>query len=363
MASANPTPKRLIRRRRPLLAVTGSLLALGSCLATSIMPASATTLGESAKKPVSVALLTTGDVTDHGYYESLVDTVDQFHAKYGWKVKISSQVNASTAAQAVKDACAQHPSIIALGDGGMSGGLAALGKAPCTGIPVYFNGGSAAAPQTPYFTQETDPVDPELYTAGVAAGLLLKSEGKTVAGFVTGPELSFTQAASSALLTGMRSVNPKDTILTAYTGSMDLSGPAAVAARGQIAKGIGIMYPYLGAATFAVAQAANAAHVPVMSPGTNQCGLSSPKFAISVLFSPGYYLSEALNKFRTGTLKMGKTFTYKISAKSVQPTSFQPSVLFCSGYSKLQGKVNKVMRGIGSGKINATALVEAASKK
>jgi hypothetical protein len=79
-------------------------------------------------------------------------------------------------------------------------------------------------------------------------------------------------------------------------------------------QGIGVVYPYLGGATFAVAQQANQANIPVLTPGTDNCSLTDPKFAVSVIFDPGAYFNAALIPFKDGKLKVGTALTFHMGS-------------------------------------------------
>src|SRR2546423_1483643 len=80
------------------------------------------------------------------------------------------------------------------------------------------------------FAQAEDFVNESLYAAGYAAGLVLKQNGGTKAGYITGPELDFSKAAAKAYEVGIRSIVPNAQVVTTYTGDFDDSAKAKEAA-------------------------------------------------------------------------------------------------------------------------------------
>jgi len=89
-----------------------------------------------------------------------------------------------------------------------------------------------------------------------------------------------------------------------------------------------------------------------MSPGSYYCSLKKPKFAISVIFDPGYYLAPALAKFEAGTMRVGVTQNFFMGRGVV------PTVQYCGGGPN-QVKLTKLIHRIGSGALNVTPLVNA----
>src|SRR5258706_13322825 len=94
--------------------------------------------------------------------------------------------------------------------------------------------------------------------------------------------------------------------------------------RAQISQGVKTVSPSIGGGTDAAASLANTAGVMQLTPGTDRCSSTGPKFDISVLFSPGDYFAAALQDFAAGKLRMGVARVWKMG---VDP---YPSVKICN---------------------------------
>ena len=136
-------------------------------------------------------------------------------------------------------------------------------------------------------------------------------------------------------------------MVSSFTGDFNASAPAVTAAQAMVAKGVQVIYPYLGGATDAVANVANTAHIATITPGFNGCGNASPSFAISGLFSPGLYLSVGLAKFAAGTMRtgvierryVGRIYPYP-TAKICKPTGNEATLLKALIQKVASGKVD-----------------------
>jgi basic membrane protein A len=303
---------------------------------------------------VVIGVMSPGDTHDSGYYQSFVDEADQVAKDNGWEVRTIDRLNPADAVNQARNLCRQRVDLIAIGASELKDALTAAPEPQCKGVNWYVNGGGGVR-QTPYFTQSQDTVNQSLYAAGYAAGLLLKDSGGTRAGYVTGPELDFSKQAAKAFKVGIRAVVPGADLVTTYTGDFDDSAKAKEAFAAQKAQGIKVVYPYLGGATDAVTQEANAAGIPALTPGTDRCADTTVKYAVSVIFSPGAYFAAALADFKKGTLKMGTARVWKMGVDPV------PTVRICAPKGDQQAKLDQVMKDMGSGKLDVDAAVNGAA--
>src|SRR3546814_12856513 len=83
----------------------------------------------------------------------------------------------------------------------------------------------------------------------------MEALGTTKAGYVTGPELDFSTTTFDAWTAGIKETLPDAETVATYTGDFDDSSLGQEAARTHLAQGVGILYPYLGGAHDAVAEA------------------------------------------------------------------------------------------------------------
>ncbi len=298
---------------------------------------------------VVIAVVSPGDTHDHGYYESFVDEADKFAQDNGWTVKTVDKVPDSQAAEAARNACRQNPDMVAIAASELKDAIPVAQEDVCKGTVWYVAGGQGVE-QTNYFVQTNDIESQSAYASGVAAGLLMKAANKTKAGFITGPQASFTSDFYKAWLVGIKSQVPSATGVATYTGDFNDSGKAVEAYNAMKAQGIGIVYPYLGGATFAVAGAAAKDNIPVLTPGTDNCAVTDPPFAISVIFSPGDYFAGALGPFKDGKLEVGNALTFHMGADPV------PTVKICKPTGDQATVLSQVISDIGDGTINTGTL-------
>jgi basic membrane protein A len=293
---------------------------------------------------VVLGVISPGDTHDHGYYESFVDEADSFAKQQGWQVITVDKVPDSQAAQAARNMCQQHPDMVAIAASELKDAIPVASEAVCKDTVWYVAGGQGVT-QTPYFVQTNDIESQDGYASGVAAGLLMKANGTTKVGFITGPQASFTTDFVKAWEAGIKSQVPNEQTVSTYTGDFNDSAKAVEAFQAMKSQGIGIVYPYLGGATFAVAAQANQANIPVLTPGTDNCSVPSPKFAISVIFSPGDYFAAALTPFKNGTLRVGTALTFHMGVDPV------PTVKICNPTGDQASVLSQTIHDIGTGKI------------
>ncbi|HWG75064.1 MAG TPA: BMP family ABC transporter substrate-binding protein [Acidimicrobiales bacterium] len=304
---------------------------------------------------VVVGLLTAGDIHDHGYYQSEVDTMNTFKSKYGWKTIVVANVNPAAAAEQADNMCRQPGmDLVLIGQSELAAAAPAASSSVCKGIPFWAYASAGTMKASPYYYLAEDFEDPQLYVTGVAMGLWLEDHHQTTAGFVAGPALSFTERPARGLLAGMRSIVPNAQLLTTFTGDFNASGPAITAAQAMVAKGVKLLFPYLGGALFPVADYANSKGVTLISDGGEFCSLSSPKFAINAVYNPGYYLQYALQDFAQGKMRVGTTKQFNFGLTPV------PTVQFCNPTGAESNQtLNALMSQIGSGQLNPTPKINA----
>ena len=298
---------------------------------------------------VTIAILSPGDTNDKGYYESFVDSAKAFAQQQGWTVTTVDKVPDSQAAQAARNACQLKPDMVAIAASELKDAIPVAQEDVCKDT-VWYVAGGAGVNQTPYFVQTNDILSQSSYVSGVAAGLLMKANGSTKAGFLTGPQASFTTNFAKGWEAGIKSQVPNAEVVTTYTGDFNDSAKAVAAFQAMKSQGIGVVYPYLGGATFAVAQQANQANIPVLTPGTDNCAVPSPKFAVSVIFDPGQYFAAALTPFKNGKLRVGTALTFHMGVDPV------PTVKMCQPTGDQAAIIDQTIKDIGTGKIRTDQL-------
>lgn len=336
-------------------ATTAAASAAASDAATAAATGSAAATGQpdvNGDGTVTIGIMSPGDTKDKGYYQSFVDKANAFADQQGWKVITVDKINPSDSVNQALNLCKQNVDMVAVAASELKDALQATTDPACAGVQWYVNGGGGVE-QTPYFTQSTDEVNPTLFATGYAAGLAMKEKGATKAGFITGPELDFSKQAAAAFTAGIQSVIPEATVAVTYTGDFNDSAKAKEAAQAQIDQGVGLIYPYLGGATDAVAQLANETGVLTVTPGTDRCDDTTTPFSISSIFDPGVYFAAALEDYAKGNLPMGQARIWKLGVDSV------PTVKMCGDLASLQGQLDTEIKSIGDGTIDVDALIGA----
>jgi basic membrane protein A len=302
---------------------------------------------------VNIGVLSPGDTNDNGYYESFVSTAREFADENGWELIILDMVNPSDAAEQARNLCRQEVDMVAIAAGELADALPVAEEDVCAGAAWYVAGG-AGVEQTPYFFQTNEVPGPTQFVTGYATGLVMEAVGIESAGFVTGPELDFSRLAFRAWTAGIHQTLPDAETVSTYTGDFDDSALGQEAANAQLAQGVGLLYPYLGGATDAVAEAGAERDVLSVTPGTDRCG--EDQFAVSSIFSPGDYFAAVLEDFEAGEVELGTTRLFEIGVDPVPTVEVCPSV---DGHEQLQEQVDAMIADIASGEVDVDALIEA----
>ncbi|MFF6879176.1 BMP family ABC transporter substrate-binding protein [Streptomyces sp. NPDC012474] len=349
------------RRTAVGLALAGAL-ALSGCAgnaATAPKAAESGGSGPALREPdvngdgkVVIGVLSPGDINDHGYYQSFVDSADDFAKQKGWTIVKRGSVSTTDALSAARALCQQHVDLVALGATELKSAVPASEEPVCAKTAWYMPAAAGVVTQTPRILLSTDDPNQSLLAAGYAAGLKMKAAGYTKAGFVTGNKASFSVLAAKAFQAGIREVVPRATVTSTYTGDFNDSAKAKEAMQAQISQGTKVIYPYLGGATDAAARLANANGVVTLTPGTDRCDSTNPKFDIAVIFNPGDYFRAALEEFAKNNLKMGTTRVWQLG---VDP---YPTVKFCDPEGDKAKKLAEFMKKIGNKEIDPMAEVK-----
>lgn len=300
---------------------------------------------------VKIGVLSPGDTNDNGYYESFVVTGRQFAEDNGWELTILDKVNPADAAEQARNLCRQGVDMVAIAAGELADAIPVAEEEVCA-QSVWYVAGGAGVEQTPYFFQTSEEPGPTQFATGYATGLVMDTIGTTKAGYITGPELDFSTVTFNAWTAGMQQINPDFETVATYTGDFNDSALAQEAATNQLAQGVGILYPYLGGATDAVAAAGFEEGVLSVTPGTDRC--AEPQFAVSSVFSPGDYFAAALDDFLAGKVELGTT---RIFVLGVDPV---PTVKICDnveGAAELQAQLDEEIAKIASGEVDVSALI------
>lgn len=342
-----------------ILVACATVIALSGCASDSDSAPEAaavpTTSGGDGKVPagepdvngdgkVVIGVLSPGDITDGGYFQSFVDTAEKFGESEGWTIIKRGSVADTDARNAALALCAQGVDMVALAASSLADAVPASTEAACADTAWFVPSAENIALTPQIVLSSSDPIV-ENWTAGYAAGLEMKTKGYTKAGFVGGPSADYSQAGADAFAAGIKYVVPDADVATTFTGDNDDSAKAKEATQAQITAGAQVVYPFLGGGADAATALANDNDVLTVSPGTDKCDGSTPKYDISAIFAPGLYFEAALQKFADGELAMGEAKLWQMGVDTY------PTVKLCDGTDAENAELADTLTKIGSGEI------------
>lgn len=308
---------------------------------------------------VKVGLITAGTIHDKGYYQSEVTTIQKYAKKYHWTTIIQGSVKTADALSAAENMCSQGVDLLVIGESQLAAATPGVMSSSCKGTPAWIFTApyvSLTAASKPYLHIATTTGSNSTFATGVAMGLWMKAHHQTTAGFITGPALSFTEGAAQGYLAGIRYVVKNAKMDAVYTGTLTASGPAITAATSMIAKGVKMIFPYLGASLLPTAKYISSHGGASPSDGGAYCSHAGATFAIMQSYNPGYLLDPALTQFAHGKMKVGVTEQFALGKTSV------PAVKFCKS-AKVSKKDNQtlqsVIKKLENKTITPTALIKA----
>ena len=264
---------------------------------------------------VTIGVAAAGPRDDNGYYQSLVNFVEQFSADNGFAPPIvSDNIGAAEAAQALSDLAQQGVDILMVGASEIAEPLPDLTE-QYPDIFWYCNCG-AGFQELPGLVQSVDWGSAIHYTAGVAMAGILQAEGGDKAVFLGCCDINFERESYLATVLGLQSVDPSFTMEYVGTGDYQFdfnnSANATAALTNAISNGVTLAYAYLGGALEAVGQLATDEGIAVFAAGPADACERDDDIAWtgSIVFDGGVYASLALRYIVDGDLTEGSTYEF-----------------------------------------------------
>lgn len=284
--------------------VRHSAPALGAaCLVGGLAVGCGGEQGGSSDGAPRVALLTSGPVSDAGWYAGAYEGLLLIEESLG--ARISHQQTRSPAE--FDEAFFSYGSsgydlVFAHGFEYQDAALRAGEEFPDMTIVVSSGGRISANVRSLIFRLEEGS-----YLAGMMAGGLTRSK---VVGMVGGVAIPPAQGTFRAFEAGARSIDPAIEVLEAFIGSWDDVAAAREAATAQLSRGADVLVHNTDAASFGVFQAvreANAEANPVWAIGMNrdQNGVAPEVIAGSAAIDIPRAFLEVASRFTAGTLPPG----------------------------------------------------------
>ncbi len=308
---------------------------------------------------VVVGAITSGDIKDGTYYQSIADAVAFAAEQHGWEQTVQGLVPLNQAATAAENLCRQGADLVVIGDSQLVQALTAAKKPTCKDTFFYLQGGYGSPEQDDTFTQSYDVGLDYAYVAGVAAGAYMKAHSIDSAGFISGIAAPFNTTIGAVFKQGVLAEVPDAEVIETYTGDQIDVGKAVEAFSAQQSQGIGLVYPYFGAPTLAVAKKANAENIPVLGSPSDVCDADGLSFIGAVVFAPGYYLSPLLDDFAAGQLKLGQTKNWRLGVDPVP--AVKPCAAAGDDTELIDTAIKKAQDDINNGRINPFELAGAGS--
>ena len=225
--------------RRSLAILTAASLTLAGC---------GTEEQDALDETLRVALLTSGPVSDAGWYAGAYDGLLLLEAETG--ASISHQQTATPAEfdEAFRAyGTSGYDLIFAHGFEYQDAAIRAGERFPNTTI-VVSGGGRIASNVVPLIFR----LEQGTYLAGMAAASMTESG---IIGMVGGVEIPSVRGTFQAFEAGVHAVDPDIEVLMSFTGDWDDVGAAKEAAVAQLSRGADVLIHNLNAASFAVFQA------------------------------------------------------------------------------------------------------------
>ena len=259
--------------------------------------------GDSADGALRVALLTSGPVSDAGWYAGAYEGLLLIEESLG--ARVSHQ---QTRAPAEFDEAffsygsSGYDLVFAHGFEYQDAALRAGGEFP--GMTIVVSGGGRISDNVRSLIFR---LEEGSYLAGMMAGGLTRSK---VVGMVGGVAIPPAQGTFRAFEAGARSIDPDIEVLEAFIGSWDDVAAAREAATAQLSRGADVLVHNTDAASFGVFQAVREAHAdesPVWAIGMNrdQNDVAPDVIAGSAAIDIPRAFMEVATRFAEGTLPAG----------------------------------------------------------
>lgn len=233
--------KSTTKARRPL--AVGAVIALGLQLSGCNAPSGTqntagtnSTAGEKTASALKVALLTPGDINDHGWNQLAFEGLQAVKSEGG--IDVTNQVTKSKTDHlpALRDLADQNYDIIICHGFEYGDSVKSIAKDYEKTRFVVVAGNVTQEPNVATIVPK---LEDAVYLLGMCGGGLTKSN---VMGQIGGMELPVIQSTFEAFQKGGKDVNPKVKVLTNFVGNFEDQGKAKEAARAMLAQDADILF-------------------------------------------------------------------------------------------------------------------------
>ena len=286
---------------------------------------------------VLIGVATAGPRDDGGYYQALVETVEELSNRPGFAPPIIvEEVEPANAATELSNLAEQGVDMIAVGASELAEPLPDL-LTQYPDVFWYCNCGSGY-PELPGLAQAQDDSSQISFSAGYATGILLRDSGGDSVHFLGCCDLNFEKEAYTAFEMGLKAIDERFTMTYVPTGrqpfDFDNITGAAEAFTNAVSQGADAVYPFLGGGHEPVVKLANENDVITMSAGASDvCERRDLDYQIAVQYDAGDYVETLWEKIASDEFREGETFIFSVGqypfvgAKFCDPTPAQQAEL------------------------------------
>jgi basic membrane protein A len=303
---------------------------------------------------IILGVISPGDTTDGGFYQSTVDGAKNFADQEGWEVLVIDRVRGADALDGTRNLVRQGADMIIYGASELADVFYEAVEADDLQCTAFYMNGSQGIPQNEYFFQVTYDDRDAIFLAAAYASLYMQRDGGHAnIGFISGGEFDFAINASFAAELGAQHIDPDATVSRVFTGDFDDPALAAEASRAQVAAGANVLLSYLGGAQNAMHEVGQELGVATVSGGRDRCDDPEISPIAGEIDDPGLHLQKILPLFRDGQFTHGETVFFNVGE------DYQ-GVVMCDPTPEEEQQILDLQNTVASDEIDVAALVEEA---
>ncbi|MEM7274057.1 MAG: BMP family ABC transporter substrate-binding protein [Actinomycetota bacterium] len=302
---------------------------------------------------IRIGIAAAGPRDDGAYYQAVVDAAEAFSVENGFgEVIVVDNIQAADAATELENLAQQPIDIMIVGASEIAEPMPDL-AAEYPDIFWYCNCG-AGFPAGEFYLQSEDAGSEIAYTAGYAAGLVLRDRGGDAVTMIGCCDLGFEVEHALAFELGLSDVDESFAFTYVPSGDFpfdfDNIQNATAAFENAVAEGADVIYPYLGGAHEPVVQLANEGGLAVLSAGASDVCSRDGALAwdIAVRFDGGDYVREIFPQILDGSAQEGDVILY---APGAEPDV--AGAIICGATPEQQAEMDQVYALMASGELDA----------
>jgi basic membrane protein A len=331
----------MFKKRISLVCIAIMLTAL---LLAGCKPA-ATPVPAAAAKPIKVALVLSGPISDASWNAAAYSVIMGLKSKYNLELQYSENVGLPDIEPVYRDYASKGVDVIIAH--GFEFGDPAVKIAPeypNTKFGIIEGAVEATNVESLNFRGEE-----QGYLAGILAASMSKSG---VIGGIGGEQVPNIVVILEAFKLGAKSVNPNIKVMTTYVGSWTDPTAGMEAANAQINNGVDVVYPIANLTSTGVYQAAKEKNVVAIGTEGDQCAVAPGVIKASETVNIAPVIEFMLADIKNGTFK-GAFNNYGLKEGAI-------SLIYCEGQvsTDIQAKVDKVLKQIMDGTLQVPVIFE-----